>query len=67
MDGKQHNSTKEAAHHLEELFGAIITKHAHKLCQLNKYAETLEYLEANYKDFVKAAQYRDDILLTEED
>lgn len=54
--------TKEALQkELDGLLGKIITSHAHKLAQIDKYSATTEYLAGHLDDFHEAYLLQEDM------
>lgn len=66
FDGAEHNDSKAAYKHLENIIGHIVSKHAHKICVMLKYTEVVKYLEDNFMDFQTAIDAKKDMEFTYE-
>lgn len=64
--GQIFDSKDKALKHIDELIGSILTRHAHRLAQIDKYKATLEYLEENAADFYEIHLLQEDKRIVED-
>lgn len=63
FDNTEHETKTKAITHLENVQGAIISKHAHALAQITKYVDIVQYLADNFMDFETAIKAEKDRIL----
>lgn len=67
FDGKVHGSQKLALSHLDKLYGELLCSIAHRLCQIDKYKATTEYLDENLHQFLDLDRIKKDMELINDD
>lgn len=65
-DGKIHPTRRDADRHAENLYGDLVTKLARELCQITKYTDTVDYIEAHTSEFRALIKLKDDTFLEPE-
>lgn len=65
-DGAVHPTQKAAYHHLDVKYGDLMSRVAGKLCQIDKYKATSEYIDENLDQFLLLKQIKDDMKLIED-
>ena len=63
FDGETHLTVSDARRHLDELYGTLVTGMANKLCRLDSFKSTLEYLETQTETMRQIVQIADDMPL----
>lgn len=57
-DGVEHANEREARKYCNERLGEYLTKHAHALCQIDKYSACVDYLESNLESLFIAYEWQ---------
>jgi hypothetical protein len=61
LDGNVFETEYDAVKYAEKLYGDLLLKMSHKICNINKYSEASTWLDSNLDEILRLKILRDDI------
>lgn len=65
-DGALHETEDAARRHIENLYGDPLSRLAHKLVQIDKYSDMVEFLDEHLPQLAELARIKEDLKLEPE-